>query len=98
MNPVLPFLGALFLQLVLAFFTMEDARSRGHNSAGWFLFVVAFGIFAVLIYLLTRGQKLSKSEMAEMRKDRRDWEPIVIGYCWTLVAVAVLLFLIDLVR
>jgi len=59
-------LGAVILQGVLAKITADDARSRGHDERVWFVYVLIFGVLAILIYLLTRNdQRLPESERSD---------------------------------
>lgn len=51
------FIGGILFQAVLAKYTAEDAHSRGHNPTEWFFLVLIFGIFAIMIYLLTRNDR-----------------------------------------
>jgi len=50
-------IGAIAVQFILAKYTAEDAHSRGHDETQWFLLVMIFGIFAIIIYLLTRNDR-----------------------------------------
>ena len=57
------FLVVLLVQLTFAWFTAEDARKRGEPRWDWFFSVLLFGILAVLLYLLVRGdRRLPESE------------------------------------
>lgn len=65
-------LSVLILQLTLATFTARDAHSRGHDRDMWFILVLLFGIFAILIYLLTRNDsRLPKSDRPTKRTRSR---------------------------
>ena len=50
-------IGGIAVQFILAKYTAEDAHSRGHDETQWFLLVMIFGIFAIIIYLLTRNDR-----------------------------------------
>lgn len=65
---------AVVFQFVLAHFTARDARERGHNSTAWFGLVLLFGVFSVLVYILTRNdRKLPPSD----RPPARDWGAVI---------------------
>jgi len=42
------------LDLCLLIWITQDAKRRGRNSVGWAVGVLLFGVFAVLLYLLTQ--------------------------------------------
>lgn len=62
----------LAVQLTLATFTARDAHSRGHDRDIWFVLVLIFGIFAILVYLLTRNdRRIPESERPPKQTNSR---------------------------
>jgi len=63
----------LLLQLLLAYLTAEDARSRGHSSMAWFVCVLLIGVVGVLIYILIRRDtRLADAERPEPLNSKVD--------------------------
>lgn len=61
-------IGSIIFQIILALFTAKDAHSRGHDRILWFVAVFIFGIFSIIIYLLTRNDsRLPESDRPDKR-------------------------------
>lgn len=72
-------LASTTFQLILAYFTANDARSRGHDRLVWFILVLIFGVFTVLIYLLVRNDEtLPEAERPDKRNLRKFVRPTCV--------------------
>lgn len=63
---IIALLAAIVFQTILAIATANDANSRGHSGTKWLILTLIFGIFAILLYLITRDDKrLPEEEQPE---------------------------------
>lgn len=80
----------LALNLSIAYLTAKDAHQRGHDRDKWFVISSVFGIFGIIVYLLTRNdRKIPESERQPKRTKAR------ATYAASAIFVAILLLLIS---
>lgn len=81
----------LSVQFILAYLTAIDAHKRGQDRDLWFIAVLVFGIFAIIVHLLTRNdQRLPVSERPTTRTKNR------LSYVGVAVVGMIILFVISL--
>jgi hypothetical protein len=81
----------LALNLSIAYLTAKDAHQRGHDRDKWFVISSVFGIFGIIVYLLTRNdRKIPESERQPKRSGVR------LSYVGASVGGMIVLFIIGL--
>jgi len=81
----------LALNLTIAYLTARDAHQRGHDRDKWFIIASVFGIFGIVVYLLTRNdRRIPESERQPKRSGIR------LSYVGSAVVGAIILFIIAL--
>lgn len=69
----------IFIQVILALLTTNDAKKRGHDPIGWLIVTLFLGVLGVLFYLLTRNDQVIPEE------ERPDSEPIKFLFLYGFV-------------
>jgi len=81
----------LALNLSIAYLTAKDAHQRGHDRDKWFVISSVFGIFGIIVYLLTRNdRKIPESERQPKRSGVR------LSYVGSALVGTIILFIIAL--
>ena len=81
----------LALNFSIAYLTARDAHKRGHDRDKWFIISSVFGIFGIIVYLLTRNDReVPESERQPKRSGVR------LSYIGSAVVGIVVLFIIAL--
>lgn len=81
----------LVLNLTIAYLTARDAHQRGHDRDKWFVIASVFGIFGIIVYLLTRNDhRVPESERQPKRSGIR------LSYVGSAVGGMIVLFIIAL--
>ena len=85
---------AVFVQLLLAFLTAQDAHQRGHDRDVWFIAVLIFGILAIIIYLLTRNDR--EVPYSERKSEKTASRLVhIVSYSGSAILGAAVLFVIT---
>lgn len=63
--------------LLVGYFAASPKNNLWHADGGWFLFVVAAGLFVLMLWILTRiaATKHGSAQPYMLRKPFRSWEP-----------------------
>lgn len=91
MSIILLTIVGLALNLSIAYLTARDAHQRGHDRDKWFIISSVFGIFGIIVYLLTRNDhKVPQSERQPKRSGIR------LSYLGSAIVRIIVLFIIAM--